>query len=51
MKLTTPVEIKALSKRFESNVKIAAIGSCFADEIGELLIESEIGRASCRERV
>ena len=40
MKLTTPVEIKALSKRFESNVKIAAIGSCFADEIGELLIES-----------
>lgn len=40
MKLTTPVEIKALSKRFESNVKIAAIGSCFADEIGELLRES-----------
>ena len=40
MKLTTPVEIKALDRRLTYKDSILFVGSCFADEMG----------VRCRER-
>lgn len=42
LKLHTEVAIAPLAKRFDSNVKCFAVGSCFAAEIGERLSQSGI---------
>lgn len=42
LKLHTEVEPAPLAKRFDSTAKFLAIGSCFADEIGDRLSQSGI---------